>query len=250
MTRPSHADLDVEGCGSAGCHNYHDNRALYEEFLVEHADEPWLARTPVHTLSARLRSQEPSTDTALGRDDAVAPATARVAADILDLWTGSGHAVAQVNCAACHAPELPDDAPLEEIESAWVTEPAFAVCSDCHRQQANTFARGRHGMRGHPLVAAARDPAETGIGAMLPATIATWLADKPHPAYMTVAEARLPMHADASDRSLDCGACHQPHTVDTRTAAVEALPVLPRRHAQPRLCGKPASLSLARGTFR
>jgi hypothetical protein len=38
--RPSHRGFAAEGCASAGCHNYHDNRALYEDFLVKHLDEP------------------------------------------------------------------------------------------------------------------------------------------------------------------------------------------------------------------
>jgi hypothetical protein len=38
--RPSHRGLAPEGCASAGCHNYHDNSALYEDFLVKHLDEP------------------------------------------------------------------------------------------------------------------------------------------------------------------------------------------------------------------
>jgi len=35
--RPSHQNLAFDSCASAGCHNYHDNRALYEDFLIEHA---------------------------------------------------------------------------------------------------------------------------------------------------------------------------------------------------------------------
>jgi len=41
--RPSHKDLPYDTCASAGCHNYHDNRALYETFLAENADRPWLS---------------------------------------------------------------------------------------------------------------------------------------------------------------------------------------------------------------
>ena len=37
--RPSHAGLAFDTCASAGCHNYHDNGALYEDFLVRSADE-------------------------------------------------------------------------------------------------------------------------------------------------------------------------------------------------------------------
>ena len=34
--RPTHQGLSFETCASSGCHNYHDNRALYEDFLVRH----------------------------------------------------------------------------------------------------------------------------------------------------------------------------------------------------------------------
>lgn len=220
--RPSHAELEFESCASAGCHNYHDNRALYAEFLVRHADEPWLAAVPVHALSARLRSQAPPGDMALGLADAVAPADALADSSALADWAGSGHAAAGVNCAACHAPDVPRDAPLSAIEAQWVAEPALSVCKDCHKPQADTFVRGRHGMRQHPLVAAPRDPAKTVIGAMLPETVAEWLADPPYPAHMTVGEARLPMRDEAAHEVLDCGTCHRPHAVDIAAAAAEA----------------------------
>ena len=54
--RPTHADLTFDTCASSGCHNYHDNRALYADFLVKHADQPWLAATPVHALAALHRT--------------------------------------------------------------------------------------------------------------------------------------------------------------------------------------------------
>ena len=71
--RPSHADLTFDTCASAGCHNYHDNRALYEDFLVEHAGGPALAPSPVHALTARHRTRESPAEAALARSDAVAP---------------------------------------------------------------------------------------------------------------------------------------------------------------------------------
>ena len=40
--RPTHQDLSFETCLTAGCHNYHDNTALYYEFLLKHADQPML----------------------------------------------------------------------------------------------------------------------------------------------------------------------------------------------------------------
>ena len=38
--RPSHAGLRFDSCLNSGCHNYHDNRALTESFLVKHALRP------------------------------------------------------------------------------------------------------------------------------------------------------------------------------------------------------------------
>ena len=65
QARPSHAGLAFDSCASAGCHNYHDNRALYEEFLVRHAGRPWVAPAPVHGLSARARAPRQPQGTAL-----------------------------------------------------------------------------------------------------------------------------------------------------------------------------------------
>lgn len=43
--RSTHAGLPFSGCASSGCHNFHDNTALYEDFLVSNAGLPWLAAT-------------------------------------------------------------------------------------------------------------------------------------------------------------------------------------------------------------
>ena len=222
--RPSHAGLAFDTCASAGCHNYHDNRALYEDFLVDHADGPWLAESPVHAPSALARGPRQPADAALRRDEAVAPAYALVAAAPVDLWAGSGHAAAGVNCAGCHAATIEQYAAPAAVESHWNDAPPPTVCEDCHRRQARSFVLGRHGMRGHPEVARPRDPRPVleRIGLSLPEPVVDWLADPPLPRTVTVAEARLPMRADAAHRSPDCTACHGPHAVDTRHAAVEA----------------------------
>ncbi|MEM1163229.1 MAG: cytochrome c3 family protein, partial [Pseudomonadota bacterium] len=57
VNRPSHAGLGYQTCASAGCHNFHDNKALYEDFLVKHAGQPWLAEDPVHPLQALARAR-------------------------------------------------------------------------------------------------------------------------------------------------------------------------------------------------
>ena len=224
--RPSHAGLGFETCASAGCHNYHDNRALYEKFLVQHAGEPWLAAAPVHKASARRRASKPAAPAALGRGDAVAPKAALADPAWLDRWAGSGHAAAGVNCGACHAPKSGKNAIREKILARWVDAPGTAVCKDCHRPQARTFVLGRHGMRRHPRVAKPRNPLRQlrriGLSQVVPDEVAAWLADAAPPTTMTVAEARIPMRPDAAHRALDCGTCHTPHAVDTARAAVEA----------------------------
>ena len=224
--RPSHAELSLDTCASSGCHNYHDNRALYEDFLVRHADEAWLSPEPVHGLSARYRAQAPAAELELDSEGAVAPAAALADATVLDHWAGSGHAAAGVNCAACHAAAVAQSGERAEIEAHWINAPDNRGCVECHEVEAKSFVLSRHGMRGHPLVAAPRDPAarlETvGLRAELAGAFPDWLADSPIPALMTVTEARLPMRAEAAHLSLDCGACHQPHDVDIERAAVEA----------------------------
>ena len=224
--RPSHAELAFDTCASAGCHNYHDNTALYEDFLAEHADEPDVAPSPVHALTARHQARKPPADGALGPSDAVAPAAALADPAALDHWAASGHAEAGVNCAACHAPATGEDAPRTEIEAQWMDSPPMVVCEDCHKAQAKTFVKGRHGMRRHPRIARPREPGrwlkKVGLGGVAPEAITAWLADPAPPARMTVAEARLPMRSDAAGRAFDCGTCHRPHPVDTVRAAAEA----------------------------
>lgn len=107
----------------------------------------------------------------------------------------------------------PDDlAAIESAEQAW-TQSAHAkghancsdchrsdnpkdvpitVCADCHEDEWQALQKGHHGMR-----------------------LAAGLAP------MTVAEAKLPMHADAADNALTCNSCHAPHRYDTVTAAAE-----------------------------
>ena len=244
--RPSHTGLSFATCASAGCHNYHDNRALYEDFLVEHAGGPAHAPSPVHALTARRRAREPAAEKALARSDAVAPVAALADSAALDHWAGSGHAAAGVNCAACHAADLAEDAPPAEVEARWVDAPSPAVCADCHKPQARTFARGRHGMRQHPRIAKPRDAGrmlkKVGLAGVVPEAITAWLSDPALPAHMTVAEARLPMRSEASlrhsresgnesphgaarnatTRAFDCGTCHRSHSVDVAQAAAEA----------------------------
>ena len=224
--RPSHAGLTFDTCASAGCHNYHDNQALYEDFLVEYGGEPDLAPSPVHLLSAHHRVWRPPEEASLGRHDAVAPAISLGSPAVLDDWAGSGHAAAGVNCGACHAAAAGEDVSLARMETHWIDTPSTEVCEDCHKAQAKTFVLGRHGMRRHSLIAKPRDAGrwlkKAGLVEVVPDAVTAWFSDSRLPARMSAQEARLPMHSDSAHRALDCGTCHRPHRVDLRQAAAEA----------------------------
>ena len=118
--RPSHAGLTFGTCASGGCHNYHDNRAIYEDFLVSHAGRPWLASAPVHELAKRYRDQKPRQEVAVAHSAALAPAAALAEPKALWDWAGSAHAAAGVNCIACHTPTAVQDASRAAVEAQWI----------------------------------------------------------------------------------------------------------------------------------
>ena len=219
QARPSHADLAFDTCATAGCHNYHDNRALYEDFLLRHADESWLAPVPAHPLAALTRAERKPSQEPRRLDAATTAIAAALRKPIPAEWAGTGHAKAGVSCFACHAPETASGQTPAEI--LWTDAPRTAVCENCHQRQAGAFARGRHGMRRHPLLAAPREP-NPRLHELLPAAIVDSLRDSPPPSRMTVGEARLPMREAAASKSLDCGSCHQPHVENIDHSAVLA----------------------------
>ncbi|MEM7409534.1 MAG: cytochrome c3 family protein [Myxococcota bacterium] len=183
--RPTHRDLPFDSCASGGCHNFHDNRALYEDFLVEHRSDPPHKQSPrlpasdlrAWSVEAKLVSGAP-----LSASDHDAPARQDLADWVAD-WDGTSHAEAGVNCGDCHAPK----------GQAWTESPGPDACQSCHVAEREGFLAGRHGMR---------------LAAGLPA--------------MTPSLARLPMHEDAAEHALDCNTCHSAHGFDRRSAAVDA----------------------------
>lgn len=181
--RPTHRDLAFDSCASAGCHNFHDNKALYEDFLVEHRNEPALKAEGFVPAIAPVKWALDTALEPLGPDEQDAPSGVALAPEGLADWSASGHAMAGVNCSDCHAPQ----------QAAWTDAPERAVCNDCHANANDGFEAGRHGMR----LAADLSPMQ------------------PH-------LARLPMHDEAGSTSLDCNACHSAHAYDTQTAAVES----------------------------
>jgi len=185
--RSSHVDLPFSGCAASGCHNFHDNTALYEDFLASHAAGP--ALIPGATLPQRMPLIPHAPGLTLAQADAPMDALWRPSRERVALWASSSHARAGVNCSDCHAPS--QRAGLGA--AAWSIEVPPAVCGDCHEGARTGFEAGRHGVR--------------------------WAAELPA---MRPAQARIEMHAESADRRLDCGSCHGAHLFDSAYASVEA----------------------------
>ncbi len=183
--RPSHKDLAFDSCASAGCHNYHDNRALYEDFLAEHAGEPWLK--DVAALAV------PETNLAQRMERVLAQHRVAPKADfseqrgqhpeISGVWHSTSHGGAGLECAACHSGE----------QGKWLAKPEIEQCETCHAQESRGFLAGKHGMR-----------LAQGLSAMSPG------------------QSALAFDHGASHSSMSCNSCHQAHTFDTGFAATEA----------------------------
>ena len=192
--RPSHEGMGFETCASAGCHNFHDNRGLYEDFLLKHLHEadvlpqPRVAarnlRVSLELLDSYPLDKYPVRQLALEERDA--PKQHREDVRINHQWHETAHAKAGVNCSACHAGDS-----AEKV--SWIEKPGHTVCMSCHQDEGDGFLAGRHGMR---------------------------LAQQLSP--MTPGQARQPMRKQAHNKALTCISCHGSHEFNTRHAAVEA----------------------------
>ena len=182
--RPSHADFEFDTCTNAGCHNYHDNTALYENFLKNHLGEENHFTNAFVLLRSSTVSDSAKSLNANGAD---APPSLQGDDEILKDWATTLHAQSGVNCSSCHQTQA------DTTEEKWSARVSLDVCQTCHESQSTTFLAGKHGMR-----------ISAGLSPMSPAM------------------ARLPMHADAAHRTLDCNSCHQGHRFDTQFAAVDA----------------------------
>ncbi len=181
--RESHQDLAFNSCASAGCHNYHDNRALYENFLVKNANQDWLsaiaAMPPLNGASASAHAHVKPVNTSSQIQSQVAKHS-----DIQQSFLHTRHGEANVECAHCHSSET----------QTWLQSPGVAQCQSCHQHEAEGFLASKHGMR-----------------------LATSTLDA-----MTPAQSKGQFHTDAGDKHQNCSACHSAHEFDTQTAAVES----------------------------
>lgn len=180
--RPSHQGMEFNTCQSAGCHNFHDNRALYEDFLLAHADEPKTLSEPVRPLrnfSARYFDKSGLAER-LTAEQILSRAPV-IKQPIPENWVHSSHAAAAIECKDCHG-----------NEASWKEKPEHTVCESCHENEVSTFLQGKHGMR---------------------------LAQGLSP--MTPAQSELNIHVEKSHQELTCNTCHTSHDFDTRKAAVD-----------------------------
>lgn len=194
--RPSHAGMAFVDCTTSGCHNYHDNRALYTDFLVKHMDQPhYLPELTVierEFVSVIDQIVEYPVDryplNELTVDDSDEPTTATLDEASMSDWLASSHAKAGVNCSACH-----QTVNAEGELSAWNDKPGLDGCSSCHSVEVKDFGKGKHGMR----LAEGLDP-------------------------LNPINAQLPMHTDNAHEALTCNSCHGAHLYDVQTAAVDS----------------------------
>jgi hypothetical protein len=194
--RPSHEGMAFDTCASSGCHNFHNNRALYTDFVLKHIDEPDLLESPLvpdkefvsllSEITTYPKKRYPVRK--LAREDADAGDYVTISVAIATAWHDSGHASSGVNCTACHMVEQG-----EENNASWMDKPPMEVCTQCHELEVKQFGLGKHGMR-----------IAEGMPPMRPEL------------------ARLPMKEEAAHSELTCNSCHGAHDYDVRKAAVEA----------------------------
>ncbi len=148
--RPTHKNVAFGTCTSAGCHNFHDNRALYEDFLIAHHDEPRML--PVQLSALKLKEVAAHQAEMTGHPGLLpdAPAKFTKDQDVLLGWSLSAHAKAGVNCSGCHTPK---DTPPAGIAAVWVEKPGLEFLQEL------SFRRGEHVLPGP-----ARHAAETRHG--------------------------------------------------------------------------------------
>jgi len=190
--RPSHDGMPFTSCRDSGCHNFHDNRAIYTDFLVKHLHEPDVlekTQVPAREFAGRLdeiaeypRDRYPVKQ--LSAVDIDAPATATADGKVVSDWLATAHARSGVNCTACH---------VTAADNTWTDHPDHNSCKSCHSAELKRFMDGKHGMR---------------------------LKQDLSP--MTPAMALIPMKADAHDKQLSCTSCHAAHSFDTQKAAVDS----------------------------
>jgi len=132
--RPSHEGLPFDTCNSAGCHKFHDNRALYEDFLEKHLNDP--VNTSVPRLGPRSLREVLPVKAPLRPADQDSVLGEKAGQALVGEWHDTAHAKAGVNCSGCHGKA-----------GAWSERPGEDTCKECHAAEVKGFLAGKHGMR-------------------------------------------------------------------------------------------------------
>lgn len=199
VDRPSHAGMAFDTCASAGCHNYHDNQALYEDYLIKHLHQPNLLAKRDSFPELNLTEIAPIVPgypidkyplEELGINDRDVSEQIKFDEKIVHEWFETAHAQNGVNCTACHN-QIVDE---KEI---WIDKPDHKVCKTCHSEEVNNFMMGKHGMR------LDEERLKRTLSPMSPRM------------------ARLEMKDKAANKALTCNTCHSAHRYDVVKAEVE-----------------------------
>ncbi len=195
--RDSHKDLPFDSCASAGCHNFHDNRALYEDFLLKNAGQPWLSEVAKIALSNNTEAlkSDPLTLSTSHYQNNIALHT-EMAAE----WHGSSHAQSGVDCGGCHEDDAGDAKDNKDKKGTWIEKPGLAQCESCHANEVKGFTSGKHGMR---LARNNEEVAKKKMKAIKPG------------------ESSLSFHTDVELVEHGCNTCHGAHDFDRVKAASE-----------------------------
>ncbi len=192
--RETHKDLAFDSCATAGCHNYHDNRALYEGFLERHANEPIfkaIAQLPSRTAEKNYQEKNKNIQVLSIKDIEGTAFAQKTNEKITHEWLSSAHSRNGVNCASCHVPSNADTG------EQWIEKPDHTACQSCHQNQVKGFLEGKHGMR---LANTVSQP----LKAIAPQ------------------EGFLEFKEDSFAQQHSCSSCHTSHEFNTQKAAVES----------------------------
>ena len=125
--RPSHRGLDANTCTNSGCHHYHDVRALNEDFVSAHLNEPDNRSVARRINRTKLVKKRLTPDRIIDNADSKL-------GDVVAQWAASSHANGHANCSDCHDKKL----------NTWKVD--LAVCKNCHEEPFAQWSKGHHGM--------------------------------------------------------------------------------------------------------
>jgi len=200
--RESHKGIAFDSCANSGCHNYHDNRALYEDFLVKHAKDPWLKMMgDIQSLPKANASKEKLLEKKTWGSDYSASAITlnqqkiQAHPEALEKFLADEHASAGLLCIDCHLDSRDKaDSNLAVDENQWIVKPKLDQCQTCHADETESYLQSKHGMR-----LAQSSSAMTGAQSQY-----------------------LDFHENAEHREQGCNSCHSAHEFFRQQAATNS----------------------------